>query len=73
MNFWAGKRVVVTGFAGEIVWDASQPDGQPRRCLDTSRAQHLFGLRAQTPFEEGVERTIAWYRATLGLEHVPHR
>jgi len=50
------------GYAGTIRWDASKPDGQPRRCLDTSRAERLFGFRAQTSFEEGLQRTIEWYR-----------
>jgi len=53
------------GFAGRILWDPNQPDGQPRRCLDTSRAERLFGFRARTPFEEGLQRTIAWYRSEL--------
>jgi GDP-L-fucose synthase len=52
----------LTGFEGEIVWDASQPNGQPRRALDTSRARELFGFEARTPLREGLERTIAWYR-----------
>jgi len=50
------------GFAGEIRWDSSKPDGQPRRCLDVSRAERLFGFRAQVGFEEGLRRTIEWYR-----------
>jgi GDP-L-fucose synthase len=50
------------GFGGEIRWDAGKPDGQPRRCLDTSRAERLFGFRAQTRFEDGLRRTIEWYR-----------
>jgi GDP-L-fucose synthase len=50
------------GFEGEIVWDSSQPDGQPRRMLDTTRAERLFGFRAKTPFEVGLRETIAWYR-----------
>jgi GDP-L-fucose synthase len=50
------------GFVGEIRWDATKPDGQPRRCLDTSRAERLFGFRATTSFEEGLKRTIEWYR-----------
>ena len=54
----------MTGFEGEIVWDTSKPNGQPRRCLDTSRAQELFGFQAQTPFEEGLTRTIRWYETT---------
>jgi GDP-L-fucose synthase len=53
----------VTGFAGEIVWDTSMPNGQPRRQLDASRAAELFGFRARTPLREGIERTVAWYRA----------
>ena len=52
----------LTGFEGEIVWDSEQPDGQPRRCLDTSRAAQLFGFEASTGFQEGLERTIHWYR-----------
>jgi GDP-L-fucose synthase len=52
----------LTGFEGEIVWDASMPNGQPRRSLDASRAAELFGFRARTPLREGLERTIAWYR-----------
>jgi len=49
------------GFRGRITWDTSKPNGQPRRCLDVSRAERLFGFRAQTPFEDGLKRTIAWY------------
>jgi GDP-L-fucose synthase len=52
-----------TGFKGRIVWDAGKPDGQPRRCLDVSKAEELFGFRARTALEEGLERSIAWYRA----------
>ncbi len=51
------------GFEGEIRWDAGKPDGQPRRSLDTSRAETLFGFRAATSFEDGLRRTIEWYRA----------
>jgi GDP-L-fucose synthase len=51
----------LTGFAGEIRWDPSKPDGQLRRSLDTSRAEALFGFRARVPFEEGLRRTIEWY------------
>ena len=53
----------LTGFSGEIVWDATKPNGQPRRQLDVSRAEELFGFRAKTGFRDGLERTIAWYRA----------
>jgi GDP-L-fucose synthase len=51
-----------TGFEGNIVWDTSKPNGYPRRNLDTSRAEELFGFRARTPLREGIERTVAWYR-----------
>ncbi len=50
------------GFGGKIVWDPSKPDGQPRRCLDTSRAEKLMGFKAKMGFEEGLGRTIGWYR-----------
>jgi GDP-L-fucose synthase len=53
----------LTGYDGDIVWDTSKPNGQPRRSLDTSRAEELFGFRAHTSLREGLERTIAWYRA----------
>jgi GDP-L-fucose synthase len=53
----------VTGFSREIRWDTSKPNGQPRRKLDTSRAEALFGWRAETPLREGLERTVAWYRS----------
>jgi len=52
----------LTGFEGEYVWDTSKPNGQPRRALDTGRAEEYFGFRAQMAFEEGLSRTIAWYR-----------
>lgn len=52
----------LTGFTGEIRWDATKPDGQPRRCLDTARAERLLGWRAKVGFEEGLRRTIEWYR-----------
>jgi GDP-L-fucose synthase len=51
------------GFSGEIRFDPEKPDGQPRRCLDTSRAERLFGFRAEIGFEEGLRRSIEWYRA----------
>jgi nucleoside-diphosphate-sugar epimerase len=53
----------VTGFAGSIEWDHAKPDGQQRRCLDTSRATRAFGFRAETTFEDGLRRTIDWHRA----------
>ncbi len=52
-------------FTGQLKWDASQPDGQPRRCLDTSRAAAKFGFKATTPLEVGLRETIDWYDGTL--------
>jgi GDP-L-fucose synthase len=52
----------LTGFTGQLVWDATKPNGQPRRGLDVSRAEQYFGFRAGMPFEEGLRRTIAWYQ-----------
>ncbi|HEY7142548.1 MAG TPA: GDP-L-fucose synthase [Methylomirabilota bacterium] len=57
------RIVALTGFGGRVVWDRSKPDGQPRRCLDTSRAEREFGFRARTTFEVGLERTVRWYLA----------
>ncbi|MCA9284797.1 MAG: GDP-L-fucose synthase [Phycisphaerales bacterium] len=53
----------LTGFKGRIEWNASKPDGQPRRCLDTSRAKRLLGWEAKVGFEEGLRRTIDWWRS----------
>jgi GDP-L-fucose synthase len=50
-----------TGFAGDIVWDTSKPNGQPRRMLDVSRARREFGFRAPTTLEQGLDRTITWF------------
>ena len=52
----------LTGFEGELVWDTSKPDGQPRRCLATSRARDRLGFTASTSLEDGLRQTIAWYR-----------
>jgi len=56
------KIVILTGFKGKIRWDPSKPDGQPRRRLDVSRAKTLFGFEAQMAFDEGLKRTIDWFR-----------
>ncbi len=71
VNLGAGREIAVRDlvqviarlcdFDGEIRWDASQPDGQPRRMLDTTRAKERFGFEAQTDFETGLQRTIDWY------------
>jgi len=55
-----------TGFVGEIVWDATKPNGQPRRMLDVSRAREEFGWTASVPFDEGIARTVAWWLAEGG-------
>jgi GDP-L-fucose synthase len=59
----AGLIAELTGFEGEIVWDSSMPNGQPRRALDTTRARERFGFEARTPLRDGLSRTIEWYRA----------
>jgi GDP-L-fucose synthase len=56
----------LVNFQGGIVWDVSKPNGQPRRCLDTSLAWEAFGFRGRTDFREGLRRTIEWYRANRG-------
>ncbi len=53
----------LTGFHGRIVWDTTQPNGQPRRCLDVSRAECEFGFRASTPFPSGLRQTVEWYQS----------
>ena len=72
VNLGAGREISIrdlattiadlSGFRGTLAWDQSKPDGQPRRCVDAQRAQRLLGWRATTSFEEGLKRTIAWYR-----------
>jgi GDP-L-fucose synthase len=74
VNLGVGREITIrelveliarlTGFAGELRWDTSRPDGQPRRALDTSRARERFGFVAGTSFEDGLRRTIEWYAAT---------
>ena len=56
----------LTGFTGKIRWDTTKPNGQPRRKLDTTRAAHAFGFRAQTDFATGLAHTVAWYQAHVG-------
>ena len=59
-----------TGYDGTIRWDTSRPNGQPRRCVDTAKAEKLFGFRARTPFEQGLQRTISWYRSELSQRSI---
>ena len=71
MNLGSGREITIkaltelivrlTGFKGDIRWDPTKPDGQPRRCLDVTRAKSEIGFVAQTPFEEGLKRTIQWF------------
>ncbi len=61
------KIAKLSGFSGEIRWDTTKPDGQPRRCLDISRAEKEFGFRASVELEEGLRRTVEWYRSQGGL------
>jgi GDP-L-fucose synthase len=71
VNLGSGKEITIkqlvelvakiTGFEGEIIWDASKPDGQPRRCLDVTRAKNEFGFEAKTSLQKGLHKTIQWY------------
>jgi GDP-L-fucose synthase len=71
MNLGSGQEVSIrdlvkmiqamTGYAGEVIWDQTKPDGQPRRSLDTSKASDFLGWRARVPLREGLRRTIEWY------------
>jgi len=77
VNLGVGQEITVrelvsiivesTGYEGEVRWDASQPDGQPRRALDVSRARSRLGFEARVSFKEGLRRTIAWYEAERGV------
>jgi GDP-L-fucose synthase len=55
----------LTGYNGKFIWDKSKPDGQPRRCLDTTKAEKYFGFKAKTDFKEGLKKTIEWYKRIL--------
>jgi len=57
--------VKITGFNGKIIWDKTKPDGQPRRCLNTNKAFKEFGFKARTQFEEGLKKTIEWYKGKV--------
>ena len=73
VNLGTGKEIAIrdlahliaeeVGFGGKIVWDTTQPNGQPRRCLDVTRAKKLFGFEAKCPFRQGLRNTISWYIA----------
>jgi GDP-L-fucose synthase len=78
VNLGTGKEIKIlelaelvqqlTGYEGKIVWDPTKPDGQPRRCLDVSKARERFGFEARTPLEDGLRSTIAWFE-----DHFPGR
>ncbi len=78
VNLGVGREITIrelveligrlTGFGGEIHWDRTRPDGQPRRALDTSRARQEFGFVARTSFEDGLRGTITWYESQLGTD-----
>jgi GDP-L-fucose synthase len=68
----AEKIAKITGFKGEIRWDGSKPDGQPRRRLDVSMAKKYFGFEAKTKFEDGLKETIKWYRLFGGVKTPPY-
>jgi GDP-L-fucose synthase len=57
----ATKIAAIIGYGGDIKWDSTRPDGQPRRCLDISKAESLFGFKAQVKIDDGLQRTIDWY------------
>ncbi|MCZ7627080.1 MAG: hypothetical protein M5R38_16075 [Candidatus Methylomirabilis sp.] len=67
MNVLIDLIAKLTGFTGVITWDTDKPDDQPRRCLDTSRALREFGFRATTSFEDGLRKTIEWYKRNANI------
>jgi GDP-L-fucose synthase len=81
VNLGAGMEITIrdlvaliqelTGYKGEIHWDRTKPDGQPKRCLDVSRAKKEFGFEARMSFREGLEKTIHWYKQHTGMLKEP--
>ncbi|MBI4364833.1 MAG: GDP-L-fucose synthase [Candidatus Latescibacteria bacterium] len=69
----AGKVAELCGFTGKLVWDPTKPDGQPRRSLDVTRANRLLGWSATTPLDEGLKRTVGWYRESRSGAPAPTR
>jgi len=75
MNLGSGREISIknltelvaklSGFTGQVVWDPTKPDGQPRRCLDVSRARDAIGFLAGTKLEDGLRKTIEWYESTV--------
>lgn len=76
VNIGTGKEIMIkelvkiiaelTGYKGNMVWDTSKPDGQPRRCVDVSKAKERFGFEAKTEFKEGLRNTVEWYKENIG-------
>jgi GDP-L-fucose synthase len=81
VNLGAGMEITIrdlvdliqelTGYSGDVRWDITKPDGQPKRSLDVSRAQIEFGFKAKMPFQEGLKQTIEWYEAHSGVLNTP--
>jgi GDP-L-fucose synthase len=78
LNAGSGEEVAIAdlmemiahkvGYTGKVIFDPSRPDGQPRRCLDVSRAREILGFESQVSLEEGLERTVAWYETSRGAQ-----
>jgi GDP-L-fucose synthase len=64
----ADRISTLMGFQGQVVWDTTKPNGQPRRCLDTTRAERWFGFRAATSLDEGLRKTVDWHRDRMTRE-----
>jgi GDP-L-fucose synthase len=62
MRELASRIAALTGYGGDLHWDTTRPNGQPRRCLDTARAEHLLGFKAQVGLADGLQRTVAWFQ-----------
>jgi GDP-L-fucose synthase len=81
VNLGAGMEITIqdlvdlikelTNYSGEILWDTSKPDGQPKRSLDVSRAQNEFGFEAKMPFRVGLQKTIEWYEQNIAIDVQP--
>ena len=81
MNLGAGFEITIkdltekirqlVGYEGRIEWDPTKPDGQPRRCLDVTRAKELFGFEAHMAFDEGLRQTIEWYEGQASRDTRP--
>lgn len=66
----ADMIVELTGFEGILIWDKTMPDGQPRRCLDTAKAKKEFGFKAKYKLEDGLKKTIDWYKKNKDIDRI---